>query len=123
VEFRVKFPVNLSSFLLAAGATSVLLGAVPSAYAQSTGGDAARAKNKISMCIGCHGIAGYRTAYPEVYNVPLIGGQSEGYLVSALKAYRSGERAHPSMRAIAGSLSDGDMADLAAYYANAKPSK
>ena len=114
----MKSRVNVSPFLLAA---SLLLAAAPSAYAQT--GDAARAKNKISMCIGCHGIAGSRTAYPEVYNVPLIGGQSEGYLVSALKAYRSGERAHPSMRAIAGNLSDGDMADIAAYYARAKPAK
>ena len=83
-------------------------------------GNAERAKDKNSMCIGCHGILEYRTAYPEVYRVPLIAGQNAGYIVSALKAYRSGERSHPSMRAIAASLSDEDMADLAAYYAGAK---
>jgi cytochrome c553 len=69
------------------------------------------------MCIGCHGIPGYKTAYPEVYHVPMLGGQSQKYLVNALRAYRSGERSHPSMRGIAASLSDKDMDELAAYYA------
>jgi cytochrome c553 len=80
-------------------------------------GDAAAGKEKTAMCAGCHGIAGYHTAYPETYSVPKIGGQNAGYIVSALKAYKSGERNHPSMKAIAASLSDQDMADLAAYYA------
>jgi cytochrome c553 len=77
------------------------------------------AKNKISMCTGCHGIPGYHTAYPEVYHVPKIGGQQPGYIVSALKQYKSGARWHPSMRGIAASLSEQDMADLAAYYSGA----
>jgi cytochrome c553 len=77
--------------------------------------DAARA-NKIAMCIGCHGVPGYRTAYPEVYHVPKIAGQQPAYLVNALKAYKSGERSHPSMRGIAASLTEQDMTDLAAYY-------
>jgi cytochrome c553 len=74
------------------------------------------------MCVGCHGIAGYKTAFPEVYSVPKIGGQNRAYIVKALQAYKSGERTHPSMRGIAASLSDADMADLAAYY-SAGPSK
>lgn len=73
-------------------------------------------KNNLSMCAGCHGIPGYKTAYPEVYHVPKLGGQSPVYLVNALKAYRSGERSHPSMRGIAAGLSDKDMEELAAYY-------
>ena len=73
-------------------------------------------KNNVSMCVGCHGIPGYKTAYPEVYHVPKLGGQSPTYLVNALKAYRAGERFHPSMRGIAASLSDKDMEELAAYY-------
>ena len=73
-------------------------------------------RNKIAMCIGCHGIPGYKTAYPDVYHVPKIAGQQPAYLVNALKAYKSGERSHPSMRGIAASLTDQDMADLAAYY-------
>lgn len=84
-------------------------------------GDPAEAHKKIAMCEGCHGIPGYKTAYPEVYHVPKLGGQSPAYLVNALKAYRSGERQHPSMRGIAASLSDKDMEELAAYYGgNAK---
>jgi cytochrome c553 len=73
-------------------------------------------RNKIAMCIGCHGIPGYKTAFPEVYHVPKIAGQQPAYIVNALKAYKSGERSHPSMRGIAASLSEQDMMDLAAYY-------
>src|SRR2546426_12075688 len=73
-------------------------------------------RHKTAMCVGCHGIPGYKTAFPEVYHVPKIAGQQPAYLINALKAYRSGERSHPSMRGIAASLSDRDMADLAAYY-------
>ena len=72
--------------------------------------------NHIAMCIGCHGIPGYKTAFPTVYHVPMIAGQQPAYIVNALKAYKSGERSHPSMRAIAASLSDQDMAKLATYY-------
>jgi|SRR5437667_9233866 len=81
-------------------------------------GDAAAGQQKIQMCGGCHGIPGWRTAYPEVYSVPIIGGQHPAYIVKALQGYKSGERSHPSMRAVAATLSDKDMADLAAYYAN-----
>ena len=84
-------------------------------------GDAKRAEGKISMCVGCHGIPAYRTAFPSVYHVPYIAGQSPEYIVAALKAYKSGERKHPSMVGIARSLSDQDMADLAAYYSAPKP--
>ena len=73
-------------------------------------------RNKTAMCIGCHGIPGYKTAFPEVYHVPKIAGQQPAYIVNALKAYKAGQRSHPSMRGIAASLSDQDMADLAAYY-------
>ncbi|MGV8893502.1 MAG: c-type cytochrome [Burkholderiaceae bacterium] len=83
-------------------------------------GDPKAAESKIAMCIGCHGIPGYRTAFPDVYQVPMIGGQSQKYLENALIQYRKGERQHPSMRGIAGSLSDQDIADLAAYYAQQK---
>jgi len=87
------------------------------ALAQAPAGDANRGREKVQMCQGCHGIEGWRTAFPEVYHVPRIGGQHAAYFVKALQAYKSGERNHPSMRGIAGSLSDQDMADLAAYYA------
>ncbi|HZF30902.1 MAG TPA: c-type cytochrome [Gammaproteobacteria bacterium] len=69
------------------------------------------------MCSGCHGIADYRTAYPMVYPVPRIGGQDASYMVKALQEYKAGDRKHPTMQAIAATLSDQDMANVAAYYA------
>ena len=87
------------------------------AQAQQPAGDPKEAHKKIAMCEGCHGIPGYRTAYPEVYHVPMLGGQQAAYLAAALTAYKKGERSHPSMRGIAASLSDKDILDLAAYYA------
>ncbi len=80
-------------------------------------GDPAAGMNKTAMCAGCHGIPGFRAAYPETYQVPKLGGQNPGYIVAALKAYKAGERNHPTMKAIASSLTEQDMADLAAYYA------
>lgn len=92
--------------------------ATPAAAAALTpAGDPEKGRERTQACEGCHGIEGWRTAYPEVYRVPKLGGQHAAYLVTALKQYRSGERSHPSMRAIAGSLSDADIANLAAYYA------
>ena len=83
------------------------------AFAQ---GNAEAAKTKVAMCAGCHGIPGYKASFPAVYSVPRIGGQSPKYIENALVAYRKGDRSHPTMRGIAGSLSDQDIADLAAYY-------
>jgi cytochrome c553 len=78
--------------------------------------DAAAGEKKASMCIGCHGIPRYQSSFPEVYKVPLISGQSAKYIGNALAAYKKGERRHPTMRAIASSLSEQDMADLGAFY-------
>jgi cytochrome c553 len=76
-------------------------------------------ENRIAQCQGCHGIPDWKTAFPEVYRVPKLGGQKAGYIVAALKAYKSGERDFPTMRAIAAPLSDKDMEQLANYYASA----
>ena len=109
-------------FLLAAAAILALPGAASAQTpAPAPAGDSAAGAQKIEMCIGCHGIVGWRTAFPEVYKVPKIGGQHEAYIVRALQAYRAGERSHPSMKAIAATLSDNDIADLAAYYSGALP--
>ena len=78
--------------------------------------DAKAGEKKVQMCIGCHNIAGYQASFPEIYKVPKIAGQNAKYIVASLNAYKKGERKHPSMRAIAASLSDQDMADVAAYY-------
>ncbi len=73
-------------------------------------------QNRIAQCQGCHGIQGWKTAFPEVYPVPKLGGQNRAYIVAALKAYKSGERDFATMRAIAADLSDKDMEEVAAYY-------
>ena len=85
------------------------------AFAQSKG-EAKAGDRKSSMCVGCHNIPVYKTAFPTVYHVPRIDGQHAAYIVKALQAYKAGERKHPSMRAIAASLTDQDMADLAAFF-------
>ena len=103
--------------LLIAALASALVAGIAAAQGGAPAGDAAKGREKVQMCQGCHGIDGWRTAFPEVYRVPKIAGQHPAYLVAALKAYKSGDRKHPSMVAIAASLSDQDMANLAAYYA------
>lgn len=88
------------------------------AFAQAPTGSADAGKTKaIAICSGCHGMPGTKTAYPEVYHVPKIGGQQAAYIVSALKAYKAGERNNETMRGLATALSEKDMADIAAYYA------
>jgi cytochrome c553 len=86
------------------------------ASAQELKGNVIEGEKKIAMCMGCHGILGFHTGFPEVYRVPLISGQGAKYIVSALTAYKKGDRKNPSMRAVAETLSDQDMADVAAYY-------
>ena len=100
-----------SMFALAVASVTAI-----SVQAQEVKGDAKAAEQKIAMCIGCHGIKGYQASFPEVYRVPMMSGQNAKYIVSALNAYKKGERKHPTMRGIADSLSEQDMADLGAYY-------
>jgi cytochrome c553 len=94
----------------------VLAVAAASASAQQSGDKTGASPHFVSMCVGCHGIPYYQTAFPQVYRVPKIAGQSRQYLVNALKSYKAGDRSHPTMQGIAKSLSDDDMAALAAYY-------
>jgi cytochrome c553 len=108
----------MRKLLLAITAVLALTGVAGTASAQ----DAKAGEKKAAMCIGCHGIPAYQASFPEVHKVPMISGQSAKYISAALVAYKKGERKHPTMRAIAASLNDQDMADLAAYYAeHAKP--
>ena len=92
------------------------LASISPAHAAASG-NAEAAKGKVAMCIGCHGIPGYQASFPEVYKVPMIAGQSAAYIASALTAYQKGDRKHPTMKGIAASLSEQDILDLAAYYA------
>lgn len=108
--------MKIPDLISIAAACCLFTAALPLHAAEA--GDPAAGKNKNSMCIGCHGIPGYHTVFPEVYHVPKLGGQHAAYIVKALQEYKSGNRTHPTMRAIAAGLSDKDMADLAAYYAS-----
>jgi cytochrome c553 len=74
-------------------------------------------QNKLAQCQGCHGIEGWKTAYPEVYHVPKLGGQKAAYIVNALKEYKSGDRDFATMHAMASDLSEEDMKQLAEYFA------
>ncbi len=80
-------------------------------------GDVVAGGQKAETCLGCHAVGGYYNVYPT-YRVPKLGGQSEGYIQSALKAYKSGTREHGTMHANAENLSDQDMADIAAFLAS-----
>ena len=93
-----------------------LLAASPSGH---TAGNPEQGEQLAYTCTGCHGVTGYKNAYPS-YSVPKIGGQSESYLVNALSAYQRGERRHPTMSAQAESLSEQDIADIAAYLSSVK---
>ena len=109
-----QYSVTMKKLLTVAVAAMTLAGTV---NAQGVKGDIKAAESKVAMCIGCHAIPGYRASFPEIYTVPLLGGQNAEYIVAALQAYKKGERKHPTMKSIAGSLTDQDMADLAVYYA------
>jgi len=99
-------------------AAATLSAAALTAHAQGLTGDIQAGQKKAEMCIGCHGIPGYQNSFPEIHKVPMISGQTAQYIVASLAAYKKGDRKHPSMRGIAGSLSEQDMADLGAFYAS-----
>jgi cytochrome c553 len=100
--------------------SQLLLGAFLTGLAATAtaAGDASAGETKAIPCLGCHGIPGYFNVYPT-YHVPRVGGQHAQYIVDALKAYKSGARGHRTMRAQAASLTEQDMADIAAYFAAA----
>ena len=122
--------LNTLFALCVASVTSLALAQQPPAAAPAAapGANAAAAKPattpaspksleaKVAMCVGCHGIVGYKSSFPEVYRVPKIAGQSAKYIAASLNAYKTGDRKHPTMRGIAESLSDQDVTDIANYY-------
>jgi cytochrome c553 len=107
---------GFATYVSYVAAALVLAGGASCAFAQDVKANAQAGAKKAAMCIGCHSIPGYQASFPEVHKVPMIAGQNAKYLQAALSEYRSGDRKHPTMKAIAASLSDQDMADLAAYY-------
>lgn len=82
-------------------------------------GSAERGKALTYTCQGCHGVTGYKNAYPT-YSVPKIAGQTNEYLLAALNGYKQGTRKHPTMQAQSQSFSDQDIADIAAYLSSIK---
>lgn len=83
---------------------------------QAPAGDAKRGKTLSYTCLGCHGIDGYKNAYP-MYSVPKLQGQHPEYIAAALLGYRDGDRAHLTMHSQAKSLSDPDIQDIATFFA------
>lgn len=104
--------------LIAGGLTAAGLVAAP-AQAQPEG-DPQAGKEKAYECLGCHASETYGNVYPS-YHVPRVGGQQKQYILSALKAYASGDRKHPTMTAQAQTLSEKDMRDIAAFFAQQGP--
>ena len=107
----------MNKLLLSLSALLVASVTAFSAQAEEVKGDVKAGQKKNAMCIGCHGIVGYQASFPEIHKVPKISGQGAAYIASALNAYKKGERKHPSMRGIAETLTDQDIADLSAFYA------
>lgn len=107
----------MNKLLLSLSALLVASVTAFSAHAEEVKGDIKAGQKKNAMCIGCHGIVGYQASFPEIHKVPMISGQGAAYITSALNAYRQGDRKHPTMRGIAQTLTDQDIADLAAFYA------
>lgn len=87
------------------------------AQSQDVKGDAAAGRAKADMCIGCHGIPGYKSSFPQIYHVPAIGGQNAAYLIAAMNEYKAGTRKFASMHAVVAPLTDQDIANIATYYA------
>lgn len=107
----------ITDMKIVASTVTLLLAVALFAQPAVAEGAAAAGKQIGYSCLGCHGIEGYRNAYPS-YRVPKLGGQKAGYLETALRGYRAGTRQHPTMVAQAESLSDQDIVDVAAYLAS-----
>ncbi len=111
----MSIPVNR----LTAGSLAVLILLACSIAARAEG-DAQQGKIKVELCLGCHGVPTLSNAYPT-YSIPKLGGQNYEYIIVALRSYRAGTRAHPTMRGNAANLSDEDIADIARFFSQSQP--
>ncbi|RNF83378.1 c-type cytochrome [Montanilutibacter psychrotolerans] len=115
--------LTTAAFAALAQAPAAPATTAPAAAAASTAtaptGNAETGRQLTYTCQGCHGVEGYKNAYPN-YHVPRIGGQSTAYLTNALTDYKKGTRKHPTMQAQAQSFSDQDIADIAAFLSTLK---
>jgi cytochrome c553 len=115
INIKNKTRISLNQRLVALFAFSVVS---LSACAETIlTGDIERGEKISNVCGMCHGVNG-------ISNVPIypnLAGQKEQYLVLQLKAFRSGERVNMAMTSHAQKLTDQDIADLSAYYAQLDP--
>ena len=111
--------MNIALLVASAGIACTAFAAEPAATNPAKG-DPQAGRALVYTCGGCHGVTGYRNAYPN-YHVPRIAGQNFDYLVAALTEYKKGERAHPTMRAQGESLSEQDINNIAAYLSSLSP--
>ncbi|WP_146591630.1 c-type cytochrome [Puniceibacterium confluentis] len=88
----------------------ILAGAVSA----ETAADPAEGRKLAGQCRTCHGIDGFA----KIPIAPHIGGEPAGYLAAQLTAFRDGSRTHEMMSVVAQSLSDQQIADLAAWFAS-----
>ncbi len=122
LALAAALPVAAVTAQQEAPATEVTMpGASTAAVAAPTAlvGDPDKGRSLAYTCQGCHGVTGYKNAYPS-FRVPLIGGQSAEYLNQSLLAYRAGQRKHPTMQAQSESFSEQEIADLAAFLSSLK---
>ena len=112
-------PANEAAPAAAPAATQPAAEAAPAPAPAKPVGNADKGRTLTYTCQGCHGIEGYKNAYPN-YHVPRIGGQSAEYLTNALTEYKNGNRKHPTMQAQSQSFSDQDIADIAAFLSTVK---
>lgn len=115
ITFFVLPVASVTAWAQAQAPAAAQLPAGQTAAAPAAGG-AKSIEAKVAACMGCHSIKGYQASFPEVYKVPKIAGQSAKYISSALTAYKHGDRKHPTMRSVAATLSDQDIADVSAYF-------
>ncbi len=119
VAASLALTADLSAQTPAAGETMPKVETTAPAATAANSGSAERGKALTYTCQGCHGVTGYKNAYPT-YHVPKIAGQTNEYLLSSLKGYQQGTRKHPTMQAQAQSFSEQDIADIAAYLSSLK---
>lgn len=119
LELRAVSMAALAAAALSVARAQAPAGPAPAATAAPAAQpapDSQHGKAVTYTCLGCHGIEGYKNAYP-MYSVPELRGQNPEYLVIALRGYRDGDRAHITMHSQTETLSDQDMTDAAAFLA------
>ncbi len=90
------------------------LAAIAVTISAASANDPKAGRKKAAACRTCHGIDGIA----KIPIAPHIAGESQIYLQTQLKAFRSGKRQHEIMSIIASQLSDEDISDLSAWYSS-----